>query len=103
MTNDMTPPPIVVSASPAQPQIAAGVRQIAAALGVILAAFGMTGLANKANIVVSVAPQIATVLMVAGPLIWGAVTYFGQLATRKHAQDAAAMAAQLPDQIAKTR
>jgi hypothetical protein len=99
----MTPPPIVVPASPAQPQIAAGIRQVASALGIILGAFGMTQLAAKANIVVAVAPQIAAVLLIVGPALWGAGVWLGQLATRRHAQDAAAMAAQLPDQVARTR
>jgi hypothetical protein len=102
MSGDITPPPIVVT-QPTQAQIAAGVRQVAASLGVIAAAFGAAGVAAKANIVVSVAPEIATVLMVVGPLIWGGFVWLGQMATRRHAQDAAAMAAQLPDQVAKVR
>jgi hypothetical protein len=41
--------------------------------------------------------------MVVGPLVAAAAVWFGQMSTRKHAQNAAAMAAQLPDQVAKLK
>jgi hypothetical protein len=84
-------------------QIGAAVRQVALSAGIILGAFGATGLAAKANIVVSVAPEIAAILLVVGPALWAGAAWVGQMATRKSAQQAVAMAAQLPDTIAKTK
>ena len=103
MTNLDTSAPIVVSATPAKPQIEAGIRQVALSAGIILAAFGASGLASKANIIVTLAPQIAAILVVVGPALWAGAAYFGQLATRKHAVQAASMAAQLPDRVAQTK
>lgn len=103
MSNLDTSAPIVVPSNPVQPQLAAGIRQIATSAGVILAAFGASGLATQANIVVAVAPEIAAIMLIIGPALWGAGLWLGQMATRKHAQDAAAMAAQLPDAIAKVK
>ena len=100
---DLTPPPIVVASNPTQVQVGAAIRQVALSAGVILGAFGASGLAAKANIVVAVAPEIAAILLIVGPALWAGAAWVGQMATRKHAQDAAAMAAQLPDQIARTR
>lgn len=103
MSNLDTSSPIVVSASPTKPQLAAGIRQAALAIGLIAGAFGMSGVAAKANIVVSVAPAIAELLVVVGPLVAAVAVWLGQMATRRHAQNAAAMAAQLPDQVAKLK
>ncbi len=93
-------PPIQVPATPVKPQIEAGIRQVALSIGIILGAFGLSGLATKANLIVTLAPQIATVLVIVGPALWGAAVWLGQLSTRKHAQDAATMAAKLPDKDA---
>lgn len=98
---DLTPPPIEVAATPVKPQIEAGIRQAALAIGTILGAFGVTGLAAKANLVVSLAPEFAILLSIIGPALAAAAAYVGQIATRRHAQNAAAMAAQLPDQVAR--
>ncbi len=102
MSGDVTPPPIVVT-QPTQAQTGAAIRQVALSAGVILGAFGASGLAAKANIVVAVAPDIAAILAIVGPSLWAAAMWLGQMATRRHAQDAAAMAAQLPDQVAKVK
>lgn len=93
--------PIQVPADPKQAQLAAGIRQAGAALGIIAAAFGFSGMAGKIGIVVAVAPQIAIVLAVVGSAAWGAVTWIGQMATRKHAKQAAVMAAVAPDEVAQ--
>lgn len=103
MTQLDTSEPIVVPASAAKVQLAAGIRQIALSSGVVLGAFGASGLAAKANIVVAVAPDIAAILLIIGPALWGAGLWLGQLATRRHAQQAATMAAQLPDAVAKVK
>lgn len=100
MSNLDTSDPIQVAAKPATVQLSAGIRQVAMSAAVILGAFGASGLAAKANIVVSVAPEIATVLVVVGPVVWGAVFGLGQMVTRARAKEAAAMAAQLPDRVA---
>lgn len=98
--SEPAPPPIQVSATPASAQIAAGIRQAGAALGIILAAFGLTAMSGKVGIVVSLAPQIAVLMTVVGPVIWGTVTAVGQLAARKRAKQAATMAAAAPDSVA---
>jgi hypothetical protein len=103
LSNLDTSAPIVVPATAAAPQLAAGIRQVALSAGVILGAFGASGLAAKANIVVAVAPEIAALLLIVGPSLWAAAMWLGQLATRKHAQQAATMAAQLPDRVAQVK
>lgn len=94
---DTQPTPIVVAATPVKPQLAASIRQAATLIGATATAFGFSALAAKANIVVSLAPQLADLLAIVGPPIIAAAVWLGQLATRKHAQQAAAMAAKLPD------
>jgi len=98
-------PPIVVPADPREAQIAAGIRQVAGAVALIVAAFGASTLAAKANVVAALAPQFATLVVVLGPLLWGAVTYFGQIATRRQAQKLASLAAnpKVPDDVAHLR
>lgn len=101
MTNLENSQPIEVHATPAPAQLAAGIRQLAAAVALILAAFGFAGLAEKANLAVNLAPQIATILAIIGPIVWGAVSWVGQMVTRHKAQEAATLAAQLPDAVAR--
>lgn len=104
MSDPTTPEPIQVNADPKQAQLAAGIRQAGAAIGVIVAAFGFTGAAAKIGIVVAVAPQIAVVFCVVGPAIWAAVTALGQLSTRRHAKQLATIAAdpRVPDEVVQT-
>ncbi len=95
--------PIQVSATPTQAQIAAGVRQIALSLGIIAAAFGFSGLATKANLVVSLAPQFAAILAIAGPAVWAAAAWLGQISTRSQAKKLAITAAAAPDSVAMVK
>lgn len=98
-------PPIIVPAKPNEAQIAAGIRQAGAAAGIILAAFGATAMANKVGVVVTLAPQLAAIAVVVGPLVWGAVTWLGQMATRRQATHLASIAANpaVPDSVAQIR
>lgn len=95
--------PIQVSATPARAQIEAGIRQAGGAIGIILAAFGMTAWAHKIGVVVALAPQFAILLTILGPVIWGAFVWVGQLATRKQAKNLAITAAAAPDSVAQVR
>lgn len=98
-----TSQPIVVASDPKKVQLAAAIRQGALAVGLIAGAFGAAGLSNHAHLVVQIADPIADLLVIAGPLVSAAAVWVGQMATRRHAQNAAAMAAQLPDRIAQTK
>lgn len=101
--SDPASTPIVVSANPVTTQIAAGIRQVGAALAIILTAFGATAMAGKIGVVVSLAPQFALILTILGPLVWGGITALGQLVTRAQAKKAVVMANNLPDEIATTK
>lgn len=95
--------PIVVHATPTVPQVAAGIRQVALATGAILSTLGLTAWAGKLDLVVNMATPIASVAVVVGPMVMAAAAWLGQLATRRHAQKAAAMAKQLPNDVAGTK
>ncbi len=93
----------MVSATPVRDQVTTGIRQVAAALAIILTAFGATAWAGKLGIVVSLAPQIAIVLTVCGPSIWLAVVWLGQRFTISRAKALAVMAPLVPDEVAKVK
>lgn len=86
-------PPIEVHSTPTPAQIEAGFRQAVVALGAIAGTLGYAGVAGKLNVVLAVAGPISALIA----FLWG------QAITRSKAQEAAAMAAQLPDEIAKLK
>ena len=89
---DPVPTPIVVHATPTQPQIEAAIRQVLLALIPLATAAGMTQTAGYLNVAVASAGTLATV----------AVFVYGQLITRMHAREAATMAVALPNNVAMT-
>lgn len=98
-------PPIVVPSDPREAQIAAGIRQVGAAAAVIATSFGASALAAKVNIVSTLAPEFASIIVIVGPLVWAAVTALGQDATKRQAQRLASLAAnpKVPDDVARLR
>ena len=100
MTDTIVETPIVVHATPAQPQIEAGLRQAGLVVGTVAAALGASKVAAGASIAVQLAPAVASL---AGFALAGLSFVWGQLATRHHAKQAAAMAVQLPDRIATVK
>jgi hypothetical protein len=91
--------PIIVHATPTQPQIEALIRQVLAAAGLIAAAFGLAKAAGAITILTTLIGPIGSLL--GGVIGIGAIVY-GQVITRVNARKAAAMAAQLPNAIAMT-
>lgn len=91
--HDFTPSPIIVNANPAADQAQALVRQVLLAAAAIASALGYAGVAGKLNLL----------LMAAGPIAVLLVTIWGQIRTRVLSQKAAAMANQLPDEVAQTK
>lgn len=97
---DTTEIPIVVHADPKQVQIEAGLRQAGLVVGTLAAAMGASKVAAGASIAVQLAPAIGSL---AGFGLAGLSFVWGQLATRKHAKQAATMADALPDRVARTK
>lgn len=95
--------PIVVSASPKQAQIEAGIRQFGIILVSVLGTIGATVWASKLGWIVTFAPQIAQVVTVLSPLVIGAFVWFGQKFTRNQAKALAVAAAAAPDTVARVR
>lgn len=92
--------PITVNANPEKDQAEALLRQVLAASGLIVAAFGAAKWAGVLNVAASLAGPIVTVVFGAvglGAIIWG------QVKTRILSKKAAAMANALPDSVAVTR
>lgn len=85
--------PIVVHATPTQPQVEAAIRQIILALGPVATLIGYQGWAGASSAILAAVGPIATVIV----FLWG------QYETRKNAKKAVAMADALPDSVAKTR
>lgn len=100
MSNLDNSKPIVVDATPAAPQLAAGIRQAALAVGMILSTLGLTAWAGKFDLIVSLATPIATLIVIVGPIIAGVAAWWGQMSTRHIAQKAATLAALQPDEVA---
>lgn len=84
---DPTVPPIVVHATPTQPQINAAVRQVILAAGMIVGALG----AKSAFV-----DQINGLVTFAGPVAAVVAFLWGQWETRRSAQKAAALAVSSP-------
>lgn len=93
MTDTPVETPIVVHATPTQPQIEAGIRQSVLVLGTVAAMAGQAKIAGQANDLLAIAGPVAALLA----FVWG------QLATRRHAKQAATMAQALPDRIASVK
>lgn len=101
MTDAPTPPtPIQVNADPKVDQLAAGVRQLALALGVLAGAFGF---AKYTHILDLIATQAAPIAMGIGGITTVVAAVVGQLKTRAISQKAATMASALPDSIAQLK
>ena len=83
------PEPIEVHASPLPDQLWAAVRQIAPAVMAFLIGREL------------IADDVVILLGVVGGIVWPIVA--GQLKTRRRAQENAALAAELPDHIAKVK
>jgi hypothetical protein len=88
--------PIVVNASPAPDQWAAGARQLILILGP-LAAFA------AANHMLALADWLNLAVAIVGPCAALASLIVGQLHTRKAAQNQAAMAKALPNAVAQVK
>lgn len=95
----MTDQPIIVHATPTQPQIEAALRQFIVGAGPVLTVLAATGwgeklhLANWATTAVGSVGAISTVVA----FVWG------QVATRANAKKSAAMATMLPNSQAQTK
>lgn len=100
MTDTTVETPIVVHATPAQPQIEAGIRQIGLVVGGVAGIMGVAKVAGVAQDVINLAGPLSAVLGM-GLAGWSLIV--GQLATRKHAKQAATMAQALPDRIASVK
>lgn len=85
--------PIQVSATPSPVQIAAALRQFVVAAGPLAGLVGYQGLAGEAS----------PLLQYVGPAAALIAFLWGQYATWKHAKQAALMAEQLPDAVAKLK
>ena len=92
--------PIVVRAYPGADQAEAFLRQVLAAAGLIVAAFGLAKGAGVLGLLASLAGPIITALF--GAIGLGAIVW-GQIKTRILSQKAAAMARALPDSVAQAR
>jgi hypothetical protein len=100
MPQDFTIPPIEVNATPGRDQAEALLRQVIAALALIVAAFGAAKWAGQLNLLATLAGPIVTVafgVVGIGAILWG------QIKTRILSQKAAAMANMLPDRVAVTK
>jgi hypothetical protein len=98
MTDPVTIP-IVVHATPTQPQIEAAVRQFIVAAGPAIAILAGTDLGKR----IGLTSDVTLLLQFTGPLAAVIAFVWWQYETRKNATKAATMATALPDTIATTK
>lgn len=89
----VAPLPIVVHATPTQPQIEAGIRQFFLAAGPLIGLMAATGWGKTFGL----NDYVTLILQYAGPISGAVAFIWGQYETRKTAVNAATMANAIPD------